>query len=141
MQAAERSGNYELASQIKYGKMVELNRQLESLNERLKEIQSDRKMLKEEVDEEDIAEIIAKWTGIPVTKLLEEEADKLINMESLLHKRVIGQDRAIAAVSQAIRRSRAGLSDPKRPVGSFMILRANRGRQDRTCQSPCRIYV
>jgi len=122
MQAAERSGNYELASQIKYGKMVELNRQLESLNERLKEIQSDRKMLKEEVDEEDIAEIIAKWTGIPVTKLLEEEADKLINMESLLHKRVIGQDRAIAAVSQAIRRSRAGLSDPKRPVGSFIFL-------------------
>ncbi|MEF3253977.1 MAG: AAA family ATPase, partial [Deferribacterales bacterium] len=84
MSNAERSGNFELASQIKYGKMVELNKKLEDLNNRLKEIQKDRKMLKEEVDEEDIAEIIAKWTGIPVTKLLEEEAEKLINMESLL---------------------------------------------------------
>jgi ATP-dependent Clp protease ATP-binding subunit ClpB len=119
---AERSGNYELASQIKYGKLVELNRKIEELNNKLKEIQKDKKMLKEEVDEEDIAEIIAKWTGIPVTKLLEEEAEKLIKMEENLHKRVIGQDKAIASVSEAIRRSRAGLSNPKRPIGSFIFL-------------------
>lgn len=110
---AERSGNYELASQIKYGKLVELNRKIEELNNKLKEIQKDKKMLKEEVDEEDIAEIIAKWTGIPVTKLLEEEAEKLIKMEENLHKRVIGQDKAISSISEAIRRSRAGLSNPK----------------------------
>ncbi|MCX8083689.1 MAG: ATP-dependent chaperone ClpB [Calditerrivibrio sp.] len=122
MAIAERNGNYELASQIKYGKLVELTNKVEQLNNKLKEIQKDRKMLKEEVDEEDIAEIIAKWTGIPVTKLLEEEADKLIRMEENLHKRVIGQDKAIKSVSEAIRRSRAGLSNPRRPIGSFIFL-------------------
>lgn len=119
---AERSGNFDLASQIKYGKLVELKKQLDILNDKLKDIQKDKKMLKEEVDEEDIAEIIAKWTGIPATKLLEEEADKLIKMESILHDRVIGQERAISSVSEAIRRSRAGLSNPKKPIGSFIFL-------------------
>jgi ATP-dependent Clp protease ATP-binding subunit ClpB len=122
MQNAERNGNLEEASQIKYGKLVELEQKLQETNNRLKEIQADKKMLKEEVDEEDIASIISKWTGIPVTKLLEEEADKLINMESYLHKRVIGQDKAINAVSEAIRRSRAGLANPKKPIGSFIFL-------------------
>ncbi|MCA1927906.1 MAG: ATP-dependent chaperone ClpB [Calditerrivibrio sp.] len=122
MTNAERSGNFELASQIKYGKLVELKNKLDILNDKLKEIQKDKKMLKEEVDEEDIAEIIAKWTGIPATKLLEEEADKLINMESIIHNRVIGQERAISSVSEAIRRSRAGLSNPKKPIGSFIFL-------------------
>lgn len=79
-------------------------------------------MLKEEVDEEDIAEVVSRWTSVPVTKLLEEEADKLLNMESYLHKRVIGQNVAIKAVSEAVRRSRAGLNDPKRPMGSFIFL-------------------
>jgi len=122
MQNAERNGNLEEASQIKYGELVELEQKLNGVNSKLKEIQSDKKMLKEEVDEEDIAAIISKWTGIPVTKLLEEEADKLIKMESFLHKRVIGQDKAIKAVSEAIRRSRAGLANPKKPIGSFIFL-------------------
>ncbi|MGA1863007.1 ATP-dependent chaperone ClpB [Deferribacter thermophilus] len=122
MQKAEREGNLELASQIKYGKLIELQQKLEEVNNKLKEIQKNKKMLKEEVDEEDIASIVSKWTGIPVNKLLEEEADKLIKMEEHLHKRVIGQDKAIKAVSEAIRRSRAGLNDPKRPIGSFIFL-------------------
>ncbi|KAA0256901.1 ATP-dependent chaperone ClpB [Deferribacter autotrophicus] len=122
MQRAEREGNLELASQIKYGKLIELQQKLEEVNNKLKEVQKNKKMLKEEVDEEDIAAIVSKWTGIPVNKLLEEEADKLIKMEEYLHKRVIGQDRAIKAVSEAIRRSRAGLNDPNRPIGSFIFL-------------------
>lgn len=122
MQNAEREGNLEEASQIKYGKLVDLEAKLKKTNERLKEIQADKKMLKEEVDEEDIASIISKWTGIPATKLLEEEADKLINMENFIHQRVIGQDKAVSAVSEAIRRSRAGLSNPKKPIGSFIFL-------------------
>jgi ATP-dependent Clp protease ATP-binding subunit ClpB len=122
MQNAERNGNFELASQIKYGKLVEENKKLEELNSKLKEIQKDSKMLKEEVEEEDIAEIISKWTGIPVTKLLEEEADKLIRMEDFLHKRVIGQEKAVQVISDAVRRSRAGLNNPKRPIGSFIFL-------------------
>lgn len=122
MQNAERDGNLEEASQIKYGKLVELHKQLEETNSKLKEIQSDNKMLKEDVDEEDIASIISKWTGIPVTKLLEEEADKLINMEDYLHKRVIGQDKAVTAISESIRRSRAGLANPKKPIGSFIFM-------------------
>lgn len=119
---AERSGDLEKASQLKYGKLVELNKKLEEVTEKMKEIQHGKAMLKEEVDEEDIAEVISRWTGVPVTKLLEEEADKLLNMEEYLHKRVIGQDTAIKAVSEAVRRSRAGLNDPRRPMGSFIFL-------------------
>ncbi len=119
---AERQGDLEKASQLKYGKLVELAKKQEEVNEKLKEIQHGKAMLKEEVDEEDIAEVISRWTGVPVTKLLEEEADKLLNMESYLHERVIGQDAAIKAVSEAVRRSRAGLNDPKRPMGSFIFL-------------------
>lgn len=119
---AERSGDLEKASQLKYGKLVELNKKLEDVTEKMKEIQHGKAMLKEEVDEEDIAEVISRWTGVPVTKLLEEEADKLLNMEEYLHKRVIGQDTAIKAVSEAVRRSRAGLNDPRRPMGSFIFL-------------------
>ena len=119
---AERSGDLEKASQLKYGKLVELNKKLEEVTEKMKDIQHGKAMLKEEVDEEDIAEVISRWTGVPVTKLLEEEADKLLNMEDYLHKRVIGQDTAIKAVSEAVRRSRAGLNDPRRPMGSFVFL-------------------
>ena len=119
---AERSGDLEKASQLKYGKLVELNKKLEDVTEKMKDIQHGKAMLKEEVDEEDIAEVISRWTGVPVTKLLEEEADKLLNMEEYLHKRVIGQDTAIKAVSEAVRRSRAGLNDPRRPMGSFIFL-------------------
>ncbi|MDE7034304.1 MAG: AAA family ATPase, partial [Mucispirillum sp.] len=119
---AERSGDLEKASQLKYGTLVELTKKQEEVTERLKDIQHGKAMLKEEVDEEDIAEVVSRWTGVPVTKLLEEEADKLLNMEIYMHKRVIGQDVAIKAISEAVRRSRAGLNDPKRPMGSFIFL-------------------
>lgn len=119
---AERSGDLAKASELKYGKLVELDKKFNEISEKMKEIQHGKAMLKEEVDEEDIAEVVSGWTGVPITKLLEEEADKLLNMEDYLHKRVIGQDAAIKAVSESVRRSRAGLNDPRRPMGSFIFL-------------------
>ncbi len=119
---AERQGDLTRAAELRYGKLIELQKSLDEANVRLKEIQKGRKMLKEEVDEEDIAEVVAKWTGIPVKKLLESETQKLIKMEERLRDRVVGQDEAIIAVSNAIRRARAGLQDPNRPIGSFMFL-------------------
>lgn len=119
---ALRTGDLNMASEIKYGKIVELQRLLNEKNEGLKEIQKNRQMLKEEVDEEDIAKIVSKWTNIPVSKLLEGEKAKLINMEELLAKRVVGQKEAIEAISNAVRRSRAGLQDPNKPIGSFLFL-------------------
>ncbi len=121
-QEALRKGDLTRASEIKYGILTELNRKLSEKNEELKQIQKDRKMLKEEVDEEDIAKIVSKWTGIPVSKLLEGEKEKLIHMEERLAKRVVGQEEAIKAVSNAVRRSRAGLQDPNRPIGTFLFL-------------------
>ncbi len=121
-QNAERDGDLNKVAEIRYGKMVELNKRLEELNKKLQEIQKDRKMLKEEVDDEDIAEIVSKWTGIPVTRLLEGEVDRLIKMEERLSERIVGQEKAIKAVSDAIRRARAGIQDPNRPIGSFMFL-------------------
>ena len=122
LELAERQGDLEKAARIKYDVLMRLNRELEEANQRLAKIQSKRKLLKEVVEDEDIAEIISKWTGIPVHKLLEEEAQKLLRMEEELHKRVIGQDVAVRAVSETIRRARAGLSDPNRPLGSFLFL-------------------
>ena len=122
MEHAERTGDLGKASKIKYGDLVDLNKKLEDANNKLKTLQKDIKILKEEVDEEDVAMVVAKWTGIPVTKLLEEDIDKLTNMEKYLHKRVIGQDKAVESVSEAIRRNRAGLSDPGKPMGSFIFL-------------------
>lgn len=122
MAQAERLGDLTKASEIKYGTLVQLQKEMDDANLKLTELQKGKRMLKEEVDEEDIAAVISKWTGIPATKLLEAEADKLINMESWLHKRVIGQDNAIAAVCESVRRSRAGLNDPNRPLGSFIFL-------------------
>jgi ATP-dependent Clp protease ATP-binding subunit ClpB len=119
---AERDGDLARAAELRYGTMRELETEIEARTERLNELQSDQKMLKEEVDEEDIAEIVAKWTGIPVSRLMEGEMAKLVRMEEVLHERVIGQDDAVIAVANAIRRSRAGLSDPNRPIGSFMFL-------------------
>ena len=119
---AERDGDLNLAAELRYGKLVELNKSLETANSSLAELQKDSKMLKEEVDEEDIAEVVAKWTGIPVSKLMEGEVEKLIRMEDALHRRVVGQDEAVSAVANAIRRSRAGLSDTQRPIGSFIFL-------------------
>lgn len=109
-------------AKIRYGTLVELQNELNAQNEKLQEIQKDQMMLKEEVDEEDVAEVIAKWTGIPVSKMLEGETEKLLHMEDRLKQRVVGQDKAISLIANAIRRARAGLSDPSRPIGSFIFL-------------------
>jgi ATP-dependent Clp protease ATP-binding subunit ClpB len=119
---AERMADFEKAARLKYGEAVELQKQLEKENERLAQLQKGHRMLKEEVDEEDIARIVSRWTGIPVQKMLEGEVQKLLKMEERLHDRVVGQDEAVAAVASAVRRGRAGLSDPNRPIGSFIFL-------------------
>ena len=119
---AERAADFAKAAELRYGKVVEIERQLGEANGRLAELQGGQPLLKEEVGEEDIAEIVARWTGIPVSKLMEGEVAKLIRMEERLHARVIGQDEAVSAVANAVRRSRSGLSDPNRPVGSFIFL-------------------
>jgi ATP-dependent Clp protease ATP-binding subunit ClpB len=119
---AEREGDLQRAAELRYGTMRELEAEIAAKTERLNELQADHAMLKEEVDEEDIAEIVAKWTGVPVSRLMEGEMAKLVRMEEVLHDRVIGQDEAVGAVANAIRRSRAGLSDPNRPIGSFLFL-------------------
>jgi ATP-dependent Clp protease ATP-binding subunit ClpB len=117
-----RDGDLAKAAEIQYGQLPELQRRLDEAIARLAEVQSDQKMLKEEVDEEDVAEVVSKWTGVPVTRLLEGEMSKLVRMEDVLHERVVGQDEAVIAVANAIRRSRSGLSDPNRPIGSFLFL-------------------
>ncbi len=119
---AQREGNLARAAEIRYGKLVELNAELEREHAHLSEIQKDNKMLKEEVDAEDVAEVVANWTGIPVSRMMESDVQKLIHMEDRLKKRVIGQDEGIAAVSSALRRARSGLQDPNRPIGSFIFL-------------------
>jgi ATP-dependent Clp protease ATP-binding subunit ClpB len=121
-QVAEREGDLSKAAELKYGTMIELEKKLEEENRRLAEFQKGKKMLKEEVDSEDIAEVIAKWTHIPVAKLMEGEKEKLLNMEERLGKRVVGQEKGIVAVANAIRRARSGLQDPNRPIGSFIFL-------------------
>jgi ATP-dependent Clp protease ATP-binding subunit ClpB len=121
-EVAEREGNLGRAAELKYGMLLELQKNLEEENSKLRKIQSNRKMLKEAVDEEDIASVVSKWTGIPVSRMLETEVQKLINMEGSIRQRVVGQEEAIRAVADAIRRARAGLQDPNRPIGSFLFL-------------------
>jgi ATP-dependent Clp protease ATP-binding subunit ClpB len=120
--AVEREQDLNKAAEIRYGQIPELERRVDEATKALAELQADQKMLKEEVDEEDIAEVVSKWTGVPVSRLLEGEVAKLVRMEDVLHQRVVGQDEAVSAVANAIRRSRSGLSDPNRPIGSFMFL-------------------
>ncbi len=122
MAQAERDGDLSRAAELKYGRTIDLQKKLESENINLQNIQKNFKMLKEEVDEEDIADVVCKWTGIPVSRMLESEREKLLTMEKRLRKRVIGQDEAVQAISDAIRRSRAGLQDDNRPIGSFIFL-------------------
>jgi ATP-dependent Clp protease ATP-binding subunit ClpB len=122
MADAERRGDLQKAAELRYGTLLELDKRLQAENARLAEIQKGGKMLKEEVDEEDVAETVAKWTGIPVTRLLEAEVQKLVKMEDRLGQRVVGQHEAIVAVSNAVRRARSGLADPNRPIGSFLFL-------------------
>ena len=119
---AEREGNLGRAAELRYGRLIDLTKQLEAENRRLQELQSRQKMLKEEVDEEDVAEIVSKWTGIPLSRMLESEIQKLVKMEQRLKDRVVGQDEAITVVSNAVRRSRAGIQEPNRPMGSFIFL-------------------
>jgi len=118
----EREGDLTKAAEIRYGELPHLEREVAEASTRLGELQADKKMLKEEVDEEDVAEVVSKATGIPVSRLVEGEVHKLVRMEDVLHERVVGQDDAVHAVAAAIRRSRAGLSDPNRPIGSFLFL-------------------
>ncbi len=117
-----RDGNLAESSAISYGEIPELERQIEEATETLASLQAEQRFLKEEVDAEDVAEVVSRWTGVPVSRLLEGEVEKLIRMEDALHARVVGQDEAVSAVANAIRRSRAGLSDPNRPIGSFLFL-------------------
>jgi ATP-dependent Clp protease ATP-binding subunit ClpB len=119
---ASREGDLQRASEIVYGRIPELERQLEEENAALESLQAEQRMLKEEVDEEDVAEVVSKWTGIPVSRLMEGEVQKLVHMEEGLHERIVDQNQAVVAVSNAIRRARAGLSDPNRPIGSFIFL-------------------
>lgn len=118
----ERQGDLAKVAEIRYGRLIELQKEISEKSDKLNELQKSQKMLKEEVDSEDIAEIVAKWTGIPVSKMLESEREKLLHVEENLHNRVVGQDEAISAVANAIRRSRAGLQDMNRPIGSFIFL-------------------
>lgn len=119
---AEREGDYGKVAEIRYAKIVGKEKEIADIQEHLKTLQGDNAMIKEEVTADDIAEVVSRWTGIPVTKMLQSEREKLLNLEEELHKRVVGQHEAIVAVSDAVRRNRAGLSDPKRPIGSFIFL-------------------
>ncbi|HOO70473.1 MAG TPA: ATP-dependent chaperone ClpB [Spirochaetota bacterium] len=121
-QKAEREGNLNLVAEIRYGKIAELEKKLNQANEKLKGLQKDSILLKEEVTEQEIAAVVSRWTGIPVSKMLEGEKEKLVSMESILKQRVVGQDAAVSAISDAVRRSRSGLADPNRPVGTFIFL-------------------
>ena len=122
MKEAERELNYTRLAELQYGEMMRLEKELKQEEEKLALLQKEEKMLKEEVDEEDVAEVVSKWTGIPVSRMLEGEVEKLIHMEERLQKRVVGQNEAIIAVSNAVRRARAGLQDPNRPIGSFIFM-------------------
>ena len=119
---AEREGDYGRVAEIRYGKIKQKEQEIAALQERLKTMQGAAAMIKEEVDSDDIADVVSRWTGIPVSKMMQSEREKLLHLEEELHKRVIGQDEAISAIADAVRRSRAGLQDPKRPIGSFIFL-------------------
>ncbi len=121
-QRAEREGNLNLVAEIRYGRIAELEKKLAAANKKLKSMQGDKILLKEEVTEQEIAAVVSRWTGIPVSRMLEGEKEKLLKMESILGKRVVGQEEAITAISNAVRRSRSGIQDPDRPVGSFIFL-------------------
>ena len=119
---AEREGDYARVAEIRYSKIAEKQKEIETVQEQLKMMQGEKSLIKEEVDSEDIADVVSRWTGIPVNKMVQSEKEKLLHLEEELHNRVIGQEEAIRAIADAVRRSRAGLNDPKRPIGSFIFL-------------------
>ncbi|HRU54584.1 MAG TPA: AAA family ATPase, partial [Candidatus Sumerlaeia bacterium] len=121
-QKVERQGDLTKVSEIRYARIPDIQNKIEAANKELAQLQKDKKMLKMEVDEEDIAELVSRWTGVPVSRLIEGEIEKLVKMEERLHKRVVGQENAVVAVSNAVRRARSGLQDPNRPIGSFIFL-------------------
>ncbi len=131
----EREGQFNEVAKIRYETLPEIDKRIQTLNERLKEVQKDHRLLKEEITEEEIAEIVSSWTGIPISKMLEREKDKLIHMEADLNKRVIGQEEAIEAVSNAVRRSRSGLSDQNRPIGTFIFMGPTGVGKTETCKA------
>jgi ATP-dependent Clp protease ATP-binding subunit ClpB len=122
IEQAERSADLEKVARLRYGTLRELEGKLAEQEKRLKDLQSDSPLLKEEIDDEEIAQVVAQWTGIPISRLMEAETEKLVRMEARLHQRIVGQERAVSAVSNAVRRSRAGLQDPNRPIGSFIFM-------------------
>src|SRR5690606_7352464 len=122
LERAERQSDLEAAARLRYGTLPELDKKLAEAEARLNEVQADGSMLKEEVDADEIAAVVSRWTGIPVSRLLEGEVEKLLRMEERLHQRVVGQEDAVRAVASAVRRSRAGLQDPRRPMGVFLFL-------------------
>lgn len=132
---AEREGDYGKVAEIRYGKIKQKEEEIEEVQEKLKTMQGAAAMIKEEVDSEDIADVVSRWTGIPVSKMMQSEKEKLLHLESELHTRVIGQEEAISAIADAVRRSRAGLQDPKRPIGSFIFLGTTGVGKDRAGQS------
>jgi ATP-dependent Clp protease ATP-binding subunit ClpB len=138
---AERAGDYGKVAELRYGKIKEAQDKVEQLKQQLAETQVDNRMLKEEVTAEDIAGVVSRWTGVPVTKMIQSEREKLLHMEVELHKRVAGQDEAIEAISDAIRRSRAGLQDKRKPIGSFIFLGTTGSRKNRACESLGRLSV
>ena len=142
IEAAQRRGDFEAASRLQYGTILELKREQEQLEAEVTERQRRGDMiLKEEVDADEIAEVVSRWTGVPVSKLIEGEVEKLVELEDRLHARVIGQDEAVTAVANAVRRARAGLQDPKRPGGQLHLPGPDRGREDRACASALRATV
>ena len=140
-QRLERSGELAKVAEIRYGKLATAEREIAAAQKNLEDVQKNGGMLKEEVDEQDIAKLVSKWTGIPVGRLLEGEAQKLVTMETRLRQRVIGQDSALERVANSIRRNRAGLSDPNRPIGSFIFLGPTGRRENRTRSRACRVFV
>src|SRR6185436_5499792 len=121
-EAAEARADLSRAAELRYGKIPAVERDLDTKAKKLKKLQSSRRILKEEITGQDIASIVSRWTGIPVTRMLEEEADKLSRMEDYLKKRIVGQDEAVRKISETVKRSRAGIADPNRPIGSFSFL-------------------
>ncbi len=134
---AEREGDYAKVAEIRYSRIQQKEQENKDIQEQLKVMQGEKALIKEEVDAEDIADVVSRWTGIPVMKMVQSEKDKLLHLEAELHSRVVKQDEAIRAIADAVRRSRAGLNDPRRPIGSFIFLGTTGVGKTELAKSPC----